>query len=118
MHQTLKFDLEGVDWDALAGIYAKEGFEGRTAESLQKSYEAADTICLCFDIDKLVGGARLTDGKVYDFCILRSALGYGPGLVVYEWLGKRSGIETPPIIAPEGTERELVEKAELTEYLA
>lgn len=118
MHQTLKFDLDGLDWDALAAIYAREDFAGRTAESLEANFSRAQTVCFCFDIDRLVGAARVSGGKVLDFCILQNALGYGPGLVMYEWLGKKSGIENPPITAPEGTERELIEKAELGEYLA
>ncbi len=118
MHQTLVFDTKEINWEMLAAVYAAEGFEGRTAETLRKNFEASDTVCFCFDINKLVGAARVYNGEIVDFCILKNALGYGPGLVMYEWLGKRSKIDGLSINAPEGIERELIENAELGEYLA
>ena len=118
MHLTLQFDTENIDWQALADIYAKAEFEGRTPDVLQADFEAADVVCFGFDSSILTGAVRILEGKMYDFCVKSHCLGYGPALVMYEYAAKRAKVATPPIVAAEGVERQLIEKAELAEHLA
>lgn len=118
MHLTLKFDTEDIDWKALAAIYEEAEFEGHTAESLKANFEAAEAVCFDYNMEKIVGAVRMVDGKFLDFCISKYYLGFGPGQIMYDYLCKQTGLKNPSIIAAEGAERDFLEKAELTEYLA
>ncbi|MBU1248672.1 MAG: hypothetical protein KKB70_08240 [Proteobacteria bacterium] len=118
MHLTLQFDTDNIDWQTLADIYAKAKFEGRTPEVLQADFEAADVVCFGFDNTTLTAAVRILGGKMYDFCVKSHCLGYGPALVMYEYASKRAKVANPLIVAAEGVERQLIEKAELAEHLA
>lgn len=118
MHLTMQFDTEGIDFELIAALFAKAEFPGRDAETLKKDFEEADVVCFAYDIARLLGAGRVKDGVVRDLCVLPSYVGYGPGLVMYEYLAKRAGLENPPIEAAGEVERAFIEKAELDEHLA
>jgi predicted GNAT family acetyltransferase len=61
---TYKFNLQGVDWEALKARLNEDDFDnGRTAEQLKTSFENSFAPCLAYDGDQIVGKVRaLSDG--------------------------------------------------------
>jgi ribosomal protein S18 acetylase RimI-like enzyme len=61
---TLRDDLAGVDWVALKADLAADEFDnGRSADALRRSFEAAQLVAIAWHKGRVVGTARaLTDG--------------------------------------------------------
>jgi hypothetical protein len=117
MDFTTQFDTENVDWAVVAAMYERAGFSATDPEALRAAFEGSQVVCFGRDGARLIGAGRIEGGKVRDLCVLPSHVGYGPGLVMYEWLARLAKLENPPILAEGEAERALVEKAELAEHL-
>lgn len=120
MHLTMKFDTENIDWNKAAEIYAAAGFEGREPETLRAAFEAAEAVCFAFDMDKLIGAARMeraANGPVLaDLCIYPSYKGFGLGHTMHDYVSRKAEGRLP-ITARNEAERAFYHAMELDELL-
>ena len=117
MHLHLKFELDGLDWDVAATVYTKAGVT--KPEPLRGTFEQAKDICLAYDIDYLVGLARLVEGEngleVRDLAMIPYAAGFDIGRTMIEYLAKRA--KGDAVLVPAGeSEKKLYTELQLAEF--
>jgi hypothetical protein len=120
MHLTLKFDTVNIDWDKAAEIYRAAEFAGRDAAGLRADFDASQAVCFAFDMDKLIGLARVADTAdgpaLLDLCIYASYKGFGLGHTIHDYLARKVEGKLP-IAAGDDKEREFYKAMELDELL-
>ena len=68
------FAREGIDWEALAGIYARAPLANRTAEETRRAFANSYLCCFAWIDGVLVGAARATSDGVFYATILDVAV--------------------------------------------
>ena len=71
------FAREGIDWEALAGIYARAPLANRTAEETRRAFANSYLCCFAWIDGTLVGAARATSDGVFYATILDVAVDRG-----------------------------------------
>jgi ribosomal protein S18 acetylase RimI-like enzyme len=56
----------GIDWEAVSGLFQKVGWGNRGADRLRRAFERSLRVCFVFDGDRLVAfGRAVSDGEFY-----------------------------------------------------
>lgn len=106
---TLRFDMDGVDWQSAVTIFERAPLGTREPDVCERAFAGSDLVCFAWDGDTLVGMARaLSDGErqsvIYDMCILPEYQGRRLGLRMMEEMLERLDTPTTVLWAVPGKE--------------
>ena len=76
-YAKVTFSRDGIDWEALARIYARAPLAVRPAVEIKRAFGNSYLCCFAWVNDKLVGAARATSDGVYYATILDVAVDSG-----------------------------------------
>ncbi len=106
---VLKYDCEGIDWDAVARVIRGAGLSTYSVDCMQRAFEHSYAVVFALIGSKLIGtGRALSDGAyqavIYDIAVLPKWQGRGIGKRIMESILEQTAGQNLLLYASPGKE--------------